>query len=207
MKKLLLLSILLWSWAGNAQTTKLGKQSNAIMKTVKMWHYAPKPFDDDLSQYVFDEFIATVDPGGYYLLQSDIDALKKHEDQIDNEIIAKTSYFFKDLASIYKKRLKQADSIISDVIKKPFDFEKEEYLSYKEGDRKDYEDNLDDLRERWRKWLKYSTLEEIFESDYVADPSLASIEELMLVSDEALEYVVREERFEISSFLEASGRL
>lgn len=201
MKQVFVASFICFTSLCYAQTTQVGRQSNAIKRLIERYHYEAKPFDDSLSSYLFNSFIEAIDPSGFYFLQSDIDHLKDHQYDIDNQIDAKTSDFFDDVAAIYRLRMITADSLITKVFETPFDFKIEENLSYKDEDQVPFVNDLEQMKERWRKWLKYSVLEELFEGYYVDNPMDTSTAALLEFVDEAKSEVEQFERFEISSFL------
>src|SRR5665647_3155665 len=49
-------------------------------------HYNPKKIDDNFSREVLKKFEEGLDPDKYIFLQQDIDAFKKYENRIDDEI-------------------------------------------------------------------------------------------------------------------------
>lgn len=201
MKGILLSIVLSASFFAFSQRTTVGRQSNAIDRMVQKMHYQPKPLDDTLSAYVFDQFIDLIDPAGYYFMQSDIDYLTaKHRLEIDNQIENSTSEFFNETGTIFLKRLKSADSLIRSVLEEPFDLTENETLSFLEEDYPDYVKDTKALKERWRKWLKNATLDELFDGGYVDDPTLASVDTLLMNLEAATKAVEKFERFEISSF-------
>jgi carboxyl-terminal processing protease len=190
--------------AGNvfSQSTQVGKTSNAINRLIQRLHYQSKPLDDSLSTYVFHKFIDAIDPSGYQFLKSDIDFLKsEHEFQIDDQIASKTSDFFDDVAKIFYQRLKSSDSIINVISAEAFDFDKKEYIDYT-LDEELYVNNYKALSERWRKWLKSSVLEELFEGAYFNDADRTSLDSLREMIPEATEVVVEYEKFDIHSFID-----
>ena len=184
-----------------AQTTFVGKQAKAIDALVKKMHYAAKPLDDSLSSYLYDKFIESIDANGFYLLQTDLDYLEQYRFEIDDQIDASVSTFFDEVGKIYNKRLVAADSIITEVLKTPFDYYLNETLSYEEENYPPYVANSKLLKERWRKWLKYAVLDELFQGGYVEEPETVNTDSLLQYAAEALKGVVKFERFEISSFL------
>ena len=194
--------ILFMSGFTYGQTTHIGKQSFAIYKMVEKLHYQSKPLDDSLSNYIFEGYLEAIDPSGFYFRQSDIDAIEMYRYEIDDQIKEKRSEFFDVTTRLYEKRLKIADSLITEVLKTPFDFTIDEELSYAKEDYEPYLLDTKRLQERWRKWLKYSTLEATFEGDFLADAAHAPTDSILMFVDEARELVERSERFDISSFLD-----
>lgn len=183
-----------------SQSTQVGRTAHSIDRMVGKYHYQPKTLDDSLSAYLFMKFIDAIDPSGYYFLQPDIDKLKQHEFEIDDQIRNKSSEFFDETAKIFHQRLESADSLIADLMSKPFDFEKDEYI-YSNEEYIPFVNDHAALKERWRKWLKSAVLEELFEGDFFEDASLTTIDSLKMYIPEASKAVWDNEKFEINSFI------
>jgi carboxyl-terminal processing protease len=201
MKHILFLISAGLSLTASAQITHLGKQAYAIDKMISKMHYEARPLDDSLSNFIYEGFLESIDPSGFYFRQSDIDQLEVYRYEIDDQIKEKHSQFFDVTARLYEKRLKAADSIITEVLKTPFDFSVEEEIDFDSDDEDLYLLDTKKLQERWRKWLKYSVLEEVFEGDYLADAASAPADSILMYIEEATEQVEKVERFDISSFL------
>ena len=203
MKKLLIAFCISHAISVYCQPTSLvGSQSHAIMRTVNTYHYSPPEFNDSFSLDVFDGFISSLDGGGFYFLQADIQRFEKHKYQIDDQIKSKTSSFFDEVIAVYKIRLLAADSLLNLLENEKPDYSLNEVLSYKPEDYPDYVTSLSELKERWRKWLKYSTLDELFNGDYYENPLEETNESLLskihIARKDAFDY----EKYEIKSFLE-----
>jgi carboxyl-terminal processing protease len=121
-------------------------------------HYSPKKLDDKFSKEVFNKFIGDIDQEKNIILQSDIDALRKYETRIDDEINGAPIQFFPAFMDIYKKRLAEAEAISKDVLAKPFEFTKDEYINL-DYDKVQFPKNDAERKEAWRKRLKYLVLE------------------------------------------------
>jgi carboxyl-terminal processing protease len=122
-------------------------------------HYSPKNINDDFARKVFKKFLTDLDGDKSHFLQSDITALKKYETTIDEEIHGNVLIQFAPAVSkLYDQRLKEAIGIYREILKKPFDFTKEESVVM-DGDKLSYPANEAERKERWRKKLKYYTLE------------------------------------------------
>lgn len=199
MRKYALIGFLLLANTSIGQSTQVGRTANAIDRLVGRYHYEAKPLDDSLSSYLFWHFIEAIDPSGYYFLQGDIDRLRRHEFEIDDQIQRKTSEFFDEAALIYFERLESADSIIDELMSKPFDFEKDEYILYNEG-YDAFVNNYEQLSDRWRKWLKSSILEELFEGEFFENAAEKSLDSLHYFIPAASKNIKQYEKFEISSY-------
>ncbi len=120
-------------------------------------HYQPQEINDGFSEEVFDLYLNRLDYGKRYLTQIDVEILDQYKHSIDEEAKKGTFDFFDISAEIYLKRVKEAEAYYQEILIEPFDFQKDEYL---EGDVKNrpFARNKDELREVWRKLLKYQTM-------------------------------------------------
>src|SRR5688500_8527242 len=82
-------------------------------------HYSPKKVDDKFSREIFKKFLGEIDQEKSFFLQADVDALKKYETKIDDEINGAQVQFFPAAMEIYKKRLAEAEQVYKDVLAKP----------------------------------------------------------------------------------------
>lgn len=127
-------------------------------------HYSPKNINDDFSRKVFKKFIDELDGDKSHFLQSDINALKKYETTIDDEIHGTSEIQFAPAVSkLYDQRIKEVQAIYKDILSKPFDFTKDETF-IADGDKLNYVNSEAERKERWRKKVKYLTLERYVES-------------------------------------------
>lgn len=120
-------------------------------------HYSPKKIDDKFSQEVLKKFVESLDPDKYLFLQSDIDAFKKYDNRIDDEIHGQPLESFYTISNAYTKRLDEVAALYKDILKKPFDFSKDEYLQT-DGDKRKYPKSPDERMEYARKRMKYMIL-------------------------------------------------
>jgi len=129
-----------------------------ISYVLDQWHYSPKDINDNFSEQVFDDFINSVDPLKRYFYKSDINDFKKHKTQIDDQIKNKDLTFFNLVYERLMERMEEGETLSLAIIEKPFDYSKIEFMST------DYEANLyvnskKEMKNRWRKQLKYSTID------------------------------------------------
>lgn len=183
-------------------TSQIGRQSYSIKRLAERYHYDCPAFDDSLSTLIFENFIGSLDGGGYYFLKEDIDYLEQFRYSVDDDISAKTTSFFTETIQIYRTRLIAVDSLISLIKAESIDYEKEEVLSFREEDYPDHVSDYAALKERWRKWLKYSVLSELFDGDYFEDPVNTSSEEAMLRVIDAEKEIFKYYQFKIKAKLE-----
>ena len=128
-----------------------------LIRGLDQLHYDPDEIDDDFSKKVFKLYLDRLDGTKRFFLQSDIDDLKKYQDKIDDEAKASTFEFFNASIDIFQKRVTEADAIFNEILDQPFDFSKEEVIEV-DNDKKVYATTKEELKDYWRKYLKYSTL-------------------------------------------------
>lgn len=128
----------------------------AIFENLKNFHYSPPEIDDDFSKKAFNEYIKNLDNNKRFLLKSDIEELRTYESLIDNHINSGSYLLMEEANRIFTQRLEQCETFVGDILTKPFDFTKKESVDF--GDQIPWATNEVELKERWRKFLKYSTM-------------------------------------------------
>ncbi|WP_420320440.1 carboxy terminal-processing peptidase [Flagellimonas sp.] len=128
-----------------------------ITYVLERGHYEPKDLNDNFSSNVFDDFIDILDPTKRYFLASDVREFEKYRFMIDDEIKNTDITFFNIVYQRLMKRMGEAKEIYKEVLAQPFDYTLEEDINidYKN---QEYAANKKQLKERWRKQLKYITL-------------------------------------------------
>ncbi len=120
-------------------------------------HYEPKEINDDFSSNVFDDFIDVIDPTKRYFIKSDIEEFERQRFQIDDQIKNTDITFFNLVYDRLMIRMGEVKGIYKEVLAVPFDYSKDETINI-EYDKMDYTLDSEGLKERWRKQLKYATL-------------------------------------------------
>ena len=139
--------------------TKYEKILHNVGEMLEQIHYSPKQIDDKFSHEVFTKYLTDVDVEKNVLLQSDIDGLKKFDNQIDDEILGKvTIQFVPAVETVYKARLTETEALYKDILSRPFDFSKDEDVN-QNYDKLDFPKDDAERKEAWRKRLKFLALE------------------------------------------------
>jgi carboxyl-terminal processing protease len=145
-------------------------------------HYSPKKIDDNFSKTAFKKFIEDLDNAKNILLQSDIDALKKYETKIDDEIHGAEIKSFFDVNEIYLKRLNEASILFNGILAKPFDFTKDEVIQT-DIEKLSFPKTLAERSELWRKYLKYLVLSKFVDMQEEREKSSATKKKFNTVVD------------------------
>lgn len=128
----------------------------AIFENLQNMHFDPPALDDEYSKKAFYYYLENLDNGKRFLLQKDVDALKKHELMIDDYIQTGRYDLMEDAESILVGRMGWLESTVNDILSRPFDFGQQEMVDF--GEDIPYASDEKELKERWRKYLKYNTL-------------------------------------------------
>lgn len=134
--------------------------SNVIISSLERAHYAPRKIDDSLSADFFNEYLKSIDRGKNFLLQEDIELLSEYKYDLDDQLESDRLDFFNLSISIIEKRTKEVQDYYREILEKPFDFSKEETLEM-DADKVAYCASASEIKERWRRALKYQTITRI----------------------------------------------
>jgi carboxyl-terminal processing protease len=165
-KKILLLipivAVALVSYTYTIQNDKEEAIDQILMQNLNSLHYAPKEVNDEFSEKVFKLYMQRLDYNKKFLIESDVNDLKKFEHSIDEDVNTGRFAFFDKSFEIINKRVDEAKTYYTEILSKPFDFTKDENLQL-DAEKLSYAKNKEALKEEWRKSLKYQTLARVVE--------------------------------------------
>ena len=120
-------------------------------------HFSPKIINNDLSEKLHTTFLEALDGQKRYFLKKDIIQFERYKYALDDEFRSLNTDFFDLVYARYLERKAEAELFYSELLEKPFDYSKNEEidLNYEE---QDYPLTLRQRTEKWRKQLKFSTL-------------------------------------------------
>lgn len=138
--------------------TKYENILRLVGKMLTEAHYSPQAINDAFSKKVFKKYMNDLDGEKNILLQSDIDALKKYETKIDDEIKGAPVEFFLAAGKRFNTRMEEAALLYKEIMSVPFDFSVDEQVEL-DGSKLNPATGEAERKERWRKKLKYLTLD------------------------------------------------
>lgn len=156
------LALVSYTYINTNQSDKESAIDEALIQYLNTVHYSPKEVNDDFSEKVFKLYTQRLDYNKKFLTQADIDELKKYEHSIDEDINTGRFAFFDKSMEIIDKRVDEAKTYYTDILSRPFDFSKDETVQL-DPEKLSFAKDKDDLKEAWRKSLKYSTLAKVAE--------------------------------------------
>lgn len=121
------------------------------------WHFDPQDINDEFSENVYNDFIGAIDPMKRYFLASDIEEFEEYKDKIDDEIKEPGVKFFNLVHTRLEKRMAEAKKFQEELLTSPFDFTIDEVIN-RDYEKMTFAKNEKELKERWRKEFKFSTL-------------------------------------------------
>jgi carboxyl-terminal processing protease len=138
-----------------------GKQDRLVVKLVcgflHQAHLSKPEIGDELSKRLFRHFLKDIDSGKMYFLQEDIDEFKKNETDLDDMLLEGDVSFAYKVYERYVTRVEQRLKLVEELVSAPHDFTVKEYLST-DNDAVPYAKDENELRERWRKRIKFDLL-------------------------------------------------
>ncbi len=141
--------------ANNNEKEKLAL--NTMVAMLRNQHYLVKDYNDQFSKELFEQYLKIMDVNKRFLLQSDVDQLKKFETQLDDEIKGSNFLFFENAITIIEKRVDDVGSWYPQMLEKSFDFTKNEQFEYDAKKRK-FPENEAAQKAEWLRYFKYQVL-------------------------------------------------
>ena len=121
-------------------------------------HFVKKEINDDFSRKVFNEYLNILDPYKRYFYKSDIEEFKKYKDQLDDKFINAEIDFFDLTYNRGQKRFNESKLIYEEILRSPFDYQIDEDFNA-DFESLDYVKSKSEMKDRWRKQLKFSSIE------------------------------------------------
>ena len=140
------------------QTDKDKLLLQLISYVLDQGHFVEKEINDDFSRKVFNEYLNIIDPYKRYFYKSDIEEFKKYEDQLDDKFINAEIDFFDLTYNRVQKRFNESKLVYKEILNNPFDYQIDENFNA-DFESLDYVKNKSEMKDRWRKQLKFSSIE------------------------------------------------
>jgi carboxyl-terminal processing protease len=139
-----------------------------LMNQFLAMHVQYHTLNDELSERILDNFILSLDYGKYYFYKKDIEGFNKYRHKVDDFILNNQFSFIDEIYSVYKKRFKESNQLINELMKQKFDFTADEKIMV-DRDKVDYAETKNDMRDRWRKNIKLQLLNYLSSGQSVAE--------------------------------------
>jgi len=125
-------------------------------------HYEPQDLNDEFSIAVFDDFINDLDPTRRFFTKKDIQEFSVYKEKIDDQIKNEELTFYNVVYAKYNRRMQEAKGFYKEILKYPFDFNKDETFDI-DYDKKEFPENEIELILNWQKHLKLITISRLYD--------------------------------------------
>lgn len=167
MKKIVALAfIVLFSFSGKTQLPRLQQKAIVLKTIVERKHFSPRPVDDSFSVSVFRSLLNKADSRWLLFTAADYLQLLSFSTSIDDEMNGKSWGFCDQFSELYKKALVRADSIVSKLLQKPFDYSTTDSISSikKQPGVFNFPADVAALTNKWARYLKYTILDDVYDA-------------------------------------------
>ena len=187
------LSVAFWSFiprnTSDPEKDKLLLELLAFV--VERGHYEPSAIDDKFSKGIYKDYLEALDPSKRFFLQSDIDEFSKYETQLDDQIKNRDLSFFDLTYSRLVSRMEESKAYYKQIMETPFDYTIDEDFNT-DYEKLPYAKTTAELKDKWRKQIKLSTLSSLTDKQKLESDKLKSDAAYKLKSFEELEKETRE---------------
>lgn len=142
--------------------SKYEKILQIVGEILAQGHYSPKDINDEFSKKVYTKYFEELDSEKNIFLKEDLATLNSFSTKIDDEIKGAPVQFFLEVGKIFNKRTSEAAAIYQEILAKPFSFTTRESIIM-DSKKTDFAANAAERKEKWRKYLKYMTLQRYVE--------------------------------------------
>ncbi|UUW07071.1 S41 family peptidase [Flavobacterium plurextorum] len=164
MKKIVLVLMLTANVLFSQNSDNTCEILNKINATIQAEHLRPKPVDDSLSVFVFDNLINELDPSRNIFFKSEYDEMAaKYRLNLDDLILENDCSFLTDITSKYIAGLERTKNILEKIQAAPFDYSKKDTIRFYKKSFPFYL-KKEDLEKVWRKKIRYQILDDMAET-------------------------------------------
>lgn len=144
----------------SAQTCEILIKINLLIQSD---HVRPKPVDDSLSVFVFDNLIDELDPSRNIFFKSEYDEMsQKYRLNLDNLILGNDCNFLTDITTKYINGLTRTKNVLEKIQAGTIDYNKKDTIRFYKKAFSFYL-KKEDLEKVWVKKLRYQILDDIVE--------------------------------------------
>ncbi len=130
---------------------------SAVEQILDRAHFQPVDMDEDFAQQFFDLYLKRLDVGKKFITQGQIDALSNHKVNLHTQLQEKTTEFFDESLQYLEEGIARGETYVDEIMDEPMDFTIAEKIEM-DYEEMTYAKDEKELRELWRKTLKYETL-------------------------------------------------
>ena len=129
-----------------------------VKYVVEKGHYSSLDINDEISKKIYDTYIEQLDAQKRFFLQSDIRQFEKYKYKLDDQLKDQDLSFFNLVYETSRLRINEVKDYYYEIMNNNFDFSSNEDIDL-DFENKSFARTRNEIKNRWRKQLKYSTLD------------------------------------------------
>ncbi|HYH05404.1 MAG TPA: PDZ domain-containing protein, partial [Bacillota bacterium] len=137
----------------NSNSSKEKVMTQLMLHSLSSWHYSPVKINDEFSTTAFNLYIKSLDPAKKFFYKSDIDALKRFQNRIDNELNHGDTDLLDAATTTLRERIEEVQGFYLELLSQPFNYEVNESLQL-DPEKRNFVKDKSEMKELWRKLLK-----------------------------------------------------
>ncbi len=156
----LVASVVLWKFAAaDLDGPKANDRhvTNLVIKLMGREHLSKHELDDEISRRGLNAFLKSLDPMKLYFTQMDVDEFMQRQNDLDDDLKAKDVRFAYTIFNRFLQRVDQRVKLVDLLLAVEHDFTIDEEM-ITDRDVRQYPRTEDEVRDRWRKRIKYDLL-------------------------------------------------
>ncbi|WP_166924511.1 S41 family peptidase [Flavobacterium poyangense] len=203
MKKIIFVFVLTTGTLFSQNSDKTCEILNKINTLIQAEHIRPKPVDDSLSVFVFDNLINELDPSRNIFFQSEYEEIaQKYRSNLDDLILQNNCSFLEDITSKYRNGLLRTKAVLEKIQSEPIDYNKNDTIRFYKKSFAFYL-NKENLEKVWLKKLRYQILDDVAETSNNLDSLKTNFKSIEAVSKKS---ILSNEICRINTLLETKSK-
>lgn len=130
---------------------------NILKGALENMHFTGKEINNELSKNAFKVYLERLDYGKQFLLESDVKKLEKFRESFDDMIISGDLTVLDASSELMNKRIGQIEKYTEELLAKPLDYGKKEFLET-DPKKRTFPKTEKDLFAHWERLMKYEVL-------------------------------------------------
>lgn len=147
-----------------------------LMNGLDRYHFKPQMVNDSFSAKVYDLYLDRLDGSRRFLTQKDVALLQEYRTQLDDEIKNGSIAFFNLAMNLLDSGMVKSRTYFNEILDEPFDFSTYEEIDLRNEEKPFAADDAQ-LKEYWRKVLKYETMNRLIDKVEAQEKKLKKLEE------------------------------
>jgi carboxyl-terminal processing protease len=132
--------------------------TRAITYLMNREHLTRHPLDDEISARWLDNYLKMLDPRKVFFTAADIEAWSVYGNKLDDMAVLGDTSFAYRVFDQFLDRIDERVKLVKELVHQPHDFTVDEEM-YTDADTVEYAKSESELRDRWRKRVKYELLD------------------------------------------------